>query len=63
METYQIRVEDEHKELVAKVENLRKFLKSDKMATLNAEQTMLLRKQLEAMGDYQKILEQRIETF
>ena len=63
METYQIRVEDEHKELLAKVENLRKFLKSDKMATLNAEQTMLLRKQLEAMGDYQKILEQRIETF
>jgi len=63
MNDYKERVVAEKSELDIKIEKLRSFLASEKVATLVADDILLLTEQLRTMNAYSKILRQRIDKF
>lgn len=55
------RIVEEQKELRVKIYKLAEFVYSDKFYSLGMEQRFLLRKQLQAMEEYDEILSERLE--
>jgi len=62
MEDYQKRVVEEMQELGDKMDRLDTFLKSSTVK-LNANEWSLLHKQLSFMGDYWRVLRERVNAF
>lgn len=63
MEDYQERVIAERKELGEKIQKLTAFITSDKILTVKGDELHLLRKQLEAMLEYDRVLAMRVLDF
>ena len=60
MSTFISRLKDEKKELSFKMENLRKFIKSEKFKEIDDVQMTLLNIQLKSMETYSQCLLERI---
>jgi hypothetical protein len=63
MQTFKIRVNEELNELNLKINSLNMFVISRVFKTLDRQDQILLERQLDVMGAYRHILEQRIERF
>lgn len=63
MQTFKIRVIEELNELNLKINALNVFILSNVFKTLDHQDQILLQRQLDVMGAYRHILEQRIERF
>jgi hypothetical protein len=60
---HQLRVLAEQEDLILRITRLEKFIKSETFDSLDFEDKVLLRLQLEAMTSYHTILLQRIARF
>lgn len=63
MESYQLRVIEEEKELSGKHKKLCSFIEGESFKSLDAVDQFLLRRQCEIMNDYIDVLKSRIERF
>lgn len=60
---YQQRVRDEKKDLDSKLTDLRAFFQKPEFQALDSAERLRMEKQVEIMGKYSLILEQRIVAF